>query len=170
MAIVRDPSVPPASKPAVAPDRISAAFDKLTVSAKSINDVSNELAKYVSSLEHALERLNVGVACWTKISSGSDGFNYWSQDVGYTLLSRKWRLAIRTVSGNEGDPEREDGDVWAFNDAPRYLRVKAVDKLPDLIEALVEATDAAAKRLTEKVAPAKEIAGTVNALLNSKKK
>lgn len=88
----------------------------------------------------------------------------------YARVKREWCLAIRIVNGNEADPDRENEEVWPFNDAPRYLRIKAVDKLPELIEALIEATNATAKRLSEKVAPAQEIAATVNALLNQKKK
>ena len=45
------------------------------------------------------------------------------------------------------------------------MRIKAIDKLPDLIEALVEATNATAKRLKEKVAPAEELAAAVKAFL-----
>ncbi len=172
MAIVRaDPSAGPAPlSPPSAPERITAAFEKLTVSAKTINDASGELAKPVASLEKALQRLNVGVACWTKISGGSDEYDYWSQDVGYARVKGEWCLAIRTVSGNEGDPERESQEIWPFNEAPRYLRIKGVDKLPDLIEALIEATNATAKRLSEKVAPAQDLAAAVNALVNPKKK
>jgi hypothetical protein len=64
------------------------AFGKLTTSAKTINDVSNELAKHVASLGRALDRLNVGVACWAKISGGSEGYDYWRQDVGYSQVKR----------------------------------------------------------------------------------
>jgi hypothetical protein len=53
-----------------------------------------------------------------------------------------WCLAIRTVSGNNADPEGETQEMWPLNEAPRYLRVKAVNRLPDLIKALVEATNA----------------------------
>lgn len=171
MAIIRETSVSPAAPPASSgPDRITAAIGKLTASAKTINDVSDELAAPIRAIEQALERLNIGVACWTTISAGSEAWDYWSHDVGYTSGRDGWFLAIRTVKGDERVPERETEDVWAFNDAPRWLRTKAVDKLPDLIEALVEATNAAAKRLAEKVASAQEIATAVDALLNPKNK
>ena len=49
-------------------ERITAAFAKLTESAKSINDISGELAKPIASLERALQRLNPGVACWTEVT------------------------------------------------------------------------------------------------------
>jgi len=173
MAIVRtDPSARPDVPPLVdSSTRITAAFEKLSASAKTINDVSGELAKPIAALEQALQRLDFGVACWTTITSGgNDSWDYWSHDVGYTSNRQGWFLAIRSVRGDERDPENEIQDIWPFNEAPRWLRIKAVDKLPDLIEALVEATNATAKRLGEKIGPAQEIAAAVNALINTKSK
>ena len=154
-------------------ERIAQAFKTLIASAKGINDASDELAKPIASLERALKRLNVGVVCWTTISSGTDGDLYWSQDVGYSRVRRvqgNWRLAIRTIEGPEHDPEMRSLEVWAFVDAPRHLRVKAVDKLPELVEALVKATDATASRLKKQVAPAQQLAAAVNDLVNPKNK
>lgn len=145
-------------------ERITIAFETLATSAKTLNDVSGELAKPIASLERALQRLNVGVACWTTINGDSDGYRYWSNDVGYSRVKRRWCLAIRTIEGREDAPEIAEEEVWPFNEAPRYLRVKAVDKLPELVEALVKATDSAAARLKKKVAPANELATAVNAL------
>ena len=148
-------------------ERISTAFKTLIGSAKNINDASGELAKPIGSLEKALKRLNLGVACWTRISGGSDVYNYWSQEVGYSRVRGTWRLAIRTVDGIEGDPDPAI-EEWPFGEAPRYLRVKAVDKLPELIEALVKATDATTTRLKKKVVPAQELATAVNELIKPK--
>ena len=148
-------------------ERIATAFSTLIVAAKGINDVSGELAKPIGSLERALKRLNLGVACWTRISGGSDGFNHWSQEVGYSRVRGNWRLAIRTLDGSEGDPEPAI-EEWPFGEAPRHLRIKAVDKLPELIEALVKATDATTTRLKKKVVPAQELATAVNELIHPK--
>jgi hypothetical protein len=61
---------------------MNAAFAKLTESAQNINEISNELAKPVASLQNALKSLNVGVACWTTIDGGEEFSDYWSRDVG----------------------------------------------------------------------------------------
>ena len=151
------------------PERIASAFQTLIGSAKDINDASGELAKPIGSLEKSLKRLNLGVACWTKISGGSNGYNQWSQEVGYSRVRGTWRLAIRTLDGSEGDPEPAI-EEWPFGEAPRYLRIKAVDKLPELIEALVKATDATTNRLKKKVAPAQELATAVNGLIHPRGK
>ena len=170
MALVRtDPSGRPATSVS---ERIVAAFQTLTESAENINSASNELGKPIASLDRALKRLNLGVACWTTISHGGseNGPDYWSRQVGYARVRRIWCLAIRTLEGDVRYPDEEIEEVWSFNEAPKHLRVKAVDKLPELIEALVEATNATAKRLTDKVAGAQDIAAAVNALVTPKKK
>lgn len=150
--------------------RISAAFESLAQSAKAIHEASGKVASPVAALDRALQRLNTGVACWTKISNGDDGFGaYWSNDVGYARIGKEWGLAIRTVEGDESNPDREQTEEWLFNQAPHYLRIKAIEKLPELIEAMVEATNATAARLAEKAAPARELAEAVTALLASKK-
>lgn len=151
-------------------ERIAIAFNTLIGSAKSINEASGELAKPIASLEKALKRLNLGVACWTKINDGRDGYDYWSQDVGYSRVRGTWRLAIRTVEGREDDPGREFQEEWPFGEAPRHLRIKAVSRLPELIEALVKATDATTARLKKQVAPAQELATAVNELVKPKGK
>ena len=152
-------------------ERISVAFNALIASGKSINDTSGQLARPIASLEKSLQRLNLGVACWAKINSGIDGEDhYWSREVGYSRINRRWCLAIRTIEGPEHDPERMSLEEWPFSDAPRHLRAKAVGKLPDLIEALVKATDATASRLKKQVAPAQELAAAVSELINPKDK
>ena len=151
-------------------ERTVVAFETLASSAKKLNEVSGELAKPIASLERSLHRLNIGVACWTRIAGHDGRDTYWSQDVGYSMVNGGWRLAVRRVDGDNVNPENTVSDVWPFNEAPLYLRTKAVDKLPDLLEAFVKATDAAADRLSKKVGPAQELAVAVNALAKSKRK
>ena len=151
-------------------ERTTVAFETLTSSAKKLNDVSGELAKPIVSLEKSLHRLNIGVACWTRIVGDGDGHTYWSQDLGYSRVNGEWRLAVRKVNGDEVNPEYTSEEVWPFNEAPLYLRTRAVDKLPDLLEALIKATNAAAQRLNKKVAPAQELAAVVSALIEPKRK
>ena len=155
-------------------ERISSAFKTLIASAKSINDASGELAKPIASLEKSLKRLNLGVACWTNISD--DDSIEWpffqKQQVGYAYGKERgsWCLAIRMSEGREDMPEPDYEKTWPFGEAPRHLRIRAVDKLPDLIEALVKTTDATASRLKKQVAPAQELAAAVNELVHLKGK
>ena len=153
-------------------ERVANAFKTLVASAQSINDTSGELGKPIASLERALKRLNLGVACWTKISGESDGLYFRNHDVGYAYSRShgSWCLAIRLIEGREGDPPPDYEQTWAFGEAPHYLRIRAVDKLPELIEALVEVTDATTSRLKKQVAPARQLAAAANELINPKNK
>ena len=151
-------------------ERMAQAFKNLTVAAKNVNTASGDLAKQIAALEKALKGLNVGVACWTSISSFENDVRFSVKELGHARVNRKWCLAIRTSEGlHNDDPEMIDGELWPFNEAPRYLRVKAVDKIPALIEQLVEATNALTDRLNKKVEPAQEYVAAVTALSNSKK-
>lgn len=151
--------------------RITAAFESLTQSAKALNEASGEVARPIATLDRALQRLNIGVACWTKISKGENQFgDYWSREVGYARVKNEWGLAIREVEGSETHPDEEKEELWPFNEAPHHLRVKAIGHLPELIEAMVEATNATAKRLRDTAVPARELSEAVNALLTAKKK
>jgi hypothetical protein len=150
-------------------ERVSAAFAKLKVSAKSINEISGKLGKQIQAVEECLQRINVGVACWAKINEGRDGDEYWSQSIGYCSFKDDWHIAIETREGADWADE-DKVERWPFDKAPRYLQPKAVDKLPELIEALVSATDAAAARIQEKIGPAEEIASSIYAVLYPKKK
>jgi hypothetical protein len=151
-------------------ERIAVAFESLTKSSKVIHDASGAVGSSIAALDRALQNLNVGVACWTKLRGGDDGYGgYWSNDVGYARIGKTWGLAIRTVEGHEGDPEHENTEEWLFNEAPHHLRIKAIDKIPTLIEAMVEATNATAARLKEKAEPARELADAVKALTAKKK-
>lgn len=150
--------------------RISAAFSKLTESAKSINSISARLNKQIAAVENCLRQINVGVGCWTTINKGDSGRGeYWSQNVGFTRINGKWCIAIQTLEGADW-ADADKTEDWPFAEAPRYLQPKAVDKIPELIESLIAATDAAAERLEEKILPAEEIATAVNAVVFHKKK
>ena len=132
--------------------------------------ISGELAKPIVALEQALQQLNLGVACWTQITGGNDEIEHWSHDLGYARVRGRWCLAVRNAQGQHVNPDRDEIEIWPFNEAPLYRRINAVDKLPDLIESLVDATNATATRLRKKVAPTQELATAVSALLNPKKK
>ena len=84
-------------------ERMTSAFASLVQSSKNINDASNELAQPIASLEKSLKRLNLGVTCWTQVSSAGDGDTYFLREVGYAELQDRWCVALRTRRGRECD-------------------------------------------------------------------
>lgn len=139
--------------------RISNSYKQLTQSATELNAVSDELGKFVTALDAALRRLNLGIATWIRLESREDGSgNYIKRDLGYAKVGAKWGIALRTISGNHNDLEHSDAEEWLFNDAPRALRVESVEKLPDLFENLVKEADAAARQIRSKTQRAQALA------------
>jgi hypothetical protein len=136
-------------------------FPKLRVAAKALNTASDETAKAVSPIESVLKSLNIGVPTWTQMSGNEDDDGaYWSRDVGYAKLNANWGLCIRTTNGHHGYDYHNE-EVWEFNEAPRWMRIDAIAKLPDLIEALVTRTEDTAKKIKAKTKQASEIAAAL---------
>ena len=161
-----------ATKPEVPlPDRISASFQELADSSARLNSASDELATAVRPIDAALKKLNLGVTAWhsyTGFDDPNESDYYWSRRIGYARVGRTWGLALSTVSGYYSNDEAEDKEEWLFNDAPRWMRVEAVDHIPDLLELLVKEANKVTANLQKKTEKARELAGTISALSASK--
>jgi hypothetical protein len=139
-------------------ERIPAVVPKLRAAAKEIHKASDELGKALTPIETILKALNLGVATWTLIAGHDDeDGSYWSREVGYAKVKSSWGLAIKTTNGHHGYDVHSE-EVWQFNEAPRWIRVDAVGKLPDLLEALITRTEETTKTLRAKTRQAEEIA------------
>jgi len=57
-------------------------------------------------------------------------------------------------------PDQGERESWAFKDAPRDFRLKVVDKIPALLEALVKRSAEVTSEITMKVRFANELALT----------
>ena len=142
--------------------RISSSYKQLTQAATELNAVSDELGKFVTALDSALRRLNLGIATWLRLESREDGSgNYTKRDLGYAKIGSKWGIALRTMSGNHNDVEDSNVEECLFNDAPRALRIESVEKLPDLFESLVKEADAATKQIRTKTHHAQVLASAL---------
>jgi len=147
-------------------ERVSTSFSKLTSIATGLNAVSDELGKSVAQVDSALKNLNIGIPVWVPIK-GRDGgemedYEYWSEDLGYSKINGKWGISIRRVEGNHRRPDRETREEWLFGDAPRALRLEAVDKIPDLLEKLSEQAAFAIQKIHAKLADVQALAAAVN--------
>ena len=138
------------------PERAQTAFRKLVVSAANLNSVSDELRQTITEIEAALRKLNVGLAAWVNISTSSgERGDSWSRDLGYTRYGKDWYVALRTTYSDVTEDD-DNEDQWPFNEAPRWMRVEAIGKLPELIEALAKQADDTAEKIKRKNAEAKQ--------------
>ncbi len=145
-------------------ERVQASFTQLSSAAKDLNKASNELGQAITAIDNVLQRLNLGVPTWVKIHGGEDpytGMGYWSRDVGYAKVGNKWGIALRTVEGDRNFPDEEQCESWLFNDAPRWLRIEGIEKIPDLLEALIKNTEETTQRIKSKIDQANQLAGAI---------
>ncbi len=151
-------------------DRFSSAFQKLLPAAAKLDAASNGLSKPIAEIEAILKRLNLGVACWTVLSEPApdeDG-NCEAWNLGYARHDGRWGLLVNFWRGNKRTGQGED-DYWFFVDAPRFMKAKAVDMLPDLLEGLVALTEKTADKLVRKTVTAQELADTIKPFVERKK-
>jgi hypothetical protein len=154
-------------RPAPPSERISASlFKDLADSAARLNSGSDDLAKAIRPIDAALKKLNLGVSAWYTYRGSeepdSDG-NYSYRRIGYAKMGGKWGLALSSGSGNV-QAEADNYEVWLFNDAPRLMRLEAIDCIPDLLEQLVKESNKVAEDLQKKAGLARELAETILAL------
>src|SRR5688500_16109791 len=125
--------------PAVPPD-LAASFQELKLVAHELNAASDVLAGPIATLDEAIKRLNIGLRAWKQFDGGFDEEDgtYWAEEIGYTKIDSKWGIALMRRIGDAINPDAEQFEAWLFNDAPRTLRLKAVEHLPKVFEALIE--------------------------------
>jgi hypothetical protein len=139
--------------------RVELAFQELCGAAADLNAISDELGKCTNVIDEGLKKLNVGVTAWVDISRTRDENDYFAvEDLGYTKWGGKWGLVLRSREGFPGDIEEQG---WVFNEAPRALRIAAIDRIPDLLVALsAEATKMSATVLGQ-LATAQQVAKAI---------
>jgi hypothetical protein len=140
-------------------------FQNLSEIASALNTASDHLTRSVAVLDEALKRLNIGLAVWVNFAIREVDVNepmlYDIDQIGYYKVNGTWGLAIRHIWGDEGaDWEKEEGP-WLFNDASRELRVRAVDKIPEVITELTKVTLQTTKRVQEKTEKVVELAEAI---------
>ncbi len=169
---VPPPSAPQPPRPtpqAQADEKVQAKYKRLSHAAIELNAASDELAKPIQIWEAALKKLNLGVPAWVQISSGGDGAEYWwDRGVGYTKLKDRWGIALRTRDGMCSDPEGSSEELWPFNEAPRWMRIESVGKLPELLDALLKQAEDTTQKIRAKIAQANELAAAISTVADEK--
>lgn len=139
--------------------RLSSAYKQLTSAAAELNVVSDELGKFISALDAALKKLNLGITTWLRLDSREDGSgNYTKRDLGYAKIGGRWGIALRGMIGNHNTPDVSTLEEWLFNDAPRSLRIESVEKLPDLFDSLIKEAETATAQIKARTSQAEQLA------------
>jgi hypothetical protein len=147
-------------------ERVANYYSQLSSVAADLNAVSDELGKSISDIDGALKKLNLGIAAWVPIQSGEEDYSFWSRDVGYAKVGGKWGISLRKVDGDYTDPDRAAVEEWPFNEAPRALRLEAIDKIPALLETLSNDAVKTTKDIRAKLGEAQAVAEAVKRAAN----
>jgi hypothetical protein len=164
---------PPVERPPVAQidsesldasDTVADAYRALVGTAGILNAVSDELGKSIGVLDAALKKLNLGVAVWVRIDKNKDGpdgeFNH--HLLGYAKVNSRWGVALATTEGNYGWLPDSNDEHWLFNDAPRILRIEAVEHLPALLTKMTEKASEVADSIRKQSEMARDIANAID--------
>ena len=131
--------------------RIQNVFKQLSLAAVGLNGASDGLADAILMLDDTLKRLNLGVSAWVTVSGNDDqDGNWWSRDLGYTRIGDKWGIALKSASGHYGNPDGDSVEKWLFSDAPRWMRIESVGKIPDMLEALLKQAEDTTQKIKAK--------------------
>ena len=154
--------------------QIQTNFQTLSTVASSLNTASDELTKVVGRLDEALKKLNVGLTVWVTFEDRlpHDDTRYDCDQIGYCKVNGKWGISVRQIWGDEpwlSDHQGENGP-WLFNDAPREMRLRSVDKIAVLIEALSKEASNTTKRIQEKTQEVSELAAAIESAANEAKR
>lgn len=95
---------------------------RLMEASTKLNTASGQLQIQFEAIEKTLKAMNLGIN--GSVEMGKDYF------LSYERLDKTWTLTIRTK------PDNPEVKVWTLADAPRALRIKAVDHLVELLEEL----------------------------------
>ena len=145
---------------------VSSFYSDLKTVATELNAVSDELGKSISDINTVLKNLNLGIVVWVTMRSHhgdptQGDTAYWSEDVGYAKYQGRWGICLQQVQGDEIEDE-VNVEQWHFNDAPRALRLKAIDCLVELLQKLVEDGRKTTENIREKLSEAEAVAVALN--------
>jgi hypothetical protein len=154
--------------------RVEDSYRQLAAVASELNTVSDELGKSIEDLNAALRKLNLGVTAWVEVRAGDnptpDDLSWWSEDLGYAKVENRWGVALRKAFGDYNYPEEEQSESWQFNDAPRLMRLAAIEKIPELLEKLSKEAVETTAKIKGKLAEAQEVAAVVKEAASGPKK
>jgi hypothetical protein len=111
-------------------------------------------------VEHALPALNLGVSAAVNLDPSSNPFQVqdWQQYLRFGKDGSEWRLMLE--SGPE-DGEREDWSQSPLLSASKEVRLRAVERLPALVDKLVEVAERQVTEFRTAAAKAQALAAAI---------
>ncbi len=145
----------------------NAALAKLTSLSQALANASDQLSQHIIEMESALEDLNFGLWAWVKDDplqidevSGvdKDGKHttiHLIQQLGYGKHNGKWAFLVASGSEESWDT---DAKISLLRNAPRDIKLRAMDRIPQLLDSLIEEVTRMMEETQQKAQEAKGIA------------
>src|ERR1035437_3823048 len=160
----------PSKEPAQvsASERVQKSYKELNSAAAELNSASDGLKEAMSVLDAALKRLNLGISVWVEISGNDDGQGgeWWARRIGYSKIGKEWCIGLASCRGHYQWPDQDQIEEWSFNDAPRWMRVEAAAKVPELLEALVKQAQETASKMKKRTEQVLELGAAMSNALD----
>lgn len=146
-------------------------FTILSAIASELNVASDELTKQISILDEALKKLNIGLTVWVTFCdhSPADRDEYDLEQIGYTKVQGRWGISLRHIWGMLGDADGGEDGPWLFNDAPRDMRIRCVERIPDVMAELSKEALTATKRIQGKTKEVRDLAAAITSAKGGEK-
>src|SRR5437870_2712624 len=151
--------------------KLQTSYQNLAAAANTLNAAYDTFGSAANTVEEALNKLDPGVTAWVTLSTSMTQedapWEIFEERLGYGKANGRWGLTLCTVTKNEKG-EKEIKDSWLFNDAPRNLRLKAIEHVPALIEALAREAAQTAKKVSDGADFARQLAVSISAVAHAK--
>jgi hypothetical protein len=151
-------------------NNVQASMARLTSLSQVLNNASDQLSQSIGEIEGALNQLNWGVSAWVHddpvsveefSKAGPDGNPikvHKLQELGYANSGGTWGIVL--ASGTE-ESWPEDVKITFLRDAPLEVKLRAMERIPRLLDEVAEGLNKITQQATQKAAEAKEIASAL---------
>jgi hypothetical protein len=142
---------------------IKQSLDLLSSVSDSLNKASDLLTARISEVEAALQRYRLGIDAWVPLAEFSNGpvNPALIQELGYGRYGGKWGLLVVEYYDDAEGPEDEVKQTL-LRESSRDIRLAAVDKLPDLIQKIVQEAQKVAEEAALKAEKTRQIAASLS--------
>ncbi|MDA2937993.1 hypothetical protein MYX75_07000 [Acidobacteria bacterium AH-259-A15] len=150
-------------------NKVDAALERLASFTQTLNEASDKLSVQIAAIESALSEYKLGITAWVNLKREQDfseaddkGVRHqltYVEQLGYGKHKGRWGLLVSWFWEELLDPYNLDQSF--LRDTSRETRLAAIEKLPDLLEALAQKAAKVTEETTKKAAQAKEIAAAL---------
>jgi len=127
--------------------------------APQLASATDEVNAALAHVEHALVALNLGVTASVELAPASGRRDGWEQHLRFGKDGATWRLLL------ESGPDNGDTEDWSLSpllSTSKEVRLQAVERLPALIDELVEVAEEQVDKFKAAAAKARAIAATIS--------